>query len=65
MGGLLAHITRVAARTETGGHWAIGEASQESGFDNPPPTHDEAEAFGVLEGSYTFYTDTVEAAFFG
>ncbi len=58
MGGLKAQITRLAARTETGGHWAIGEAWQDPGFDNPPHTHDEAEAFYVLEGSYTFYTDS-------
>jgi quercetin dioxygenase-like cupin family protein len=57
MGPHRAHITRKAARTETGGHWAVGEASQDPGFDNPPHTHDEAEAFYVLEGSYTFYTD--------
>jgi quercetin dioxygenase-like cupin family protein len=61
MGGQRAHITRKAARTETGGHWAIGEASQDPGFDNPPHTHDEAEAFYVLEGTYTFYTDTAPA----
>lgn len=58
MGGLQARIVRKAARTETGGHWAIGEAWQDPGFDNPPHTHDEAEAFYVLEGSYTFYTET-------
>jgi mannose-6-phosphate isomerase-like protein (cupin superfamily) len=58
MGGLQAHITRKASRTETGGHWALGEAWQEPGFDNPPHVHDEAEAFYVLEGRYTFYTDT-------
>jgi mannose-6-phosphate isomerase-like protein (cupin superfamily) len=58
MGGLQAHIIRKASRTETGGHWALGEAWQDPGFDNPPHTHDEAEAFYVLEGSYTFYTDT-------
>jgi len=57
MGPHRAHITRKAARTETGGHWAVGEAWQDPGFDNPPHTHDEAEAFYVLEGSYTFYTD--------
>lgn len=57
MGGLKAHITRKAARTDTGGHWALGEAWQDPGFDNPPHTHKEAEAFYVLEGSYTFYTD--------
>jgi mannose-6-phosphate isomerase-like protein (cupin superfamily) len=56
MGDQRAYITRKAARTETGGHWAFGEAWQEPGFDNPPHTHDEAEAFYVLEGSYTFYT---------
>ena len=57
MGPHRAHITRKAARTETGGHWAVGEARQDPGFDNPPHTHDEAEAFYVLDGSYTFYTD--------
>src|SRR3954447_11043885 len=50
MGQHLAHITRKAARTETGGHWALGEAWQDPGFDNPPHAHDEAEAFYVLEG---------------
>lgn len=57
MGGLSAHISRKASRTETGGHWAFGEAWQDPHFDNPPHTHEEAEAFYVLEGSYTFYTD--------
>ena len=61
MGRQRARITRKASRTETGGHWAIGEASQDPGFDNPPHTHDEAEAFYVLEGSYTFYTGTAPA----
>ena len=42
---LNARITRKASRTETGGHWALGEARQDPGFDNPPHTHDEAEAF--------------------
>ena len=41
MGPQRAHITRKAARTETGGHWAVGEAWQDPGFDNPPHTHDE------------------------
>ena len=57
MDGLEARIVRKASRTETGGHWALGEAWQDPGFDNPPHTHDEAEAFYVLEGTYTFYTD--------
>ena len=57
MGDHEATIVRKASRTETGGHWAIGEAWQDAGFDNPPHTHDEAEAFYVLEGRYTFYTD--------
>ncbi|MBA2697324.1 MAG: cupin domain-containing protein [Nocardioidaceae bacterium] len=53
-----AHITRLAARAETGGQWAaFGEATQDPNFDNSAHTHDEAEAFYVLEGSYTFYTD--------
>ena len=60
MGGLQAHIMRKASRTETGGHWAIGEAWQDPGFDNPTHTHDEAEAFYVLEGTFTFYTDPAE-----
>ena len=58
MGGLQAHIVRKAARAETGGHWAFGEAWQDPNFHNPPHTHDEAEAFYVLEGTYTFYTDS-------
>ena len=57
MGGLQARVVRKASRTETGGHWAFGEAWQDPGFDNPPHTHEEAEAFYVLEGEYTFYTD--------
>jgi mannose-6-phosphate isomerase-like protein (cupin superfamily) len=57
MGGREAHITRKASRAETEGHWAMGDAWQDPNFDNPPHTHDEAEAFYVLEGSYTFYTD--------
>lgn len=61
MAGRQAYIRRIASRTETGGHWSIGEAWQEPGFDNPPHTHDEAEAFYVLEGSYTFYTDSAPA----
>lgn len=61
MGGLQAHITRKASRTATGGHWALGEAWQDPGFDNPPHTHDEAEAFYVLEGTYTFYTGSAPA----
>lgn len=52
-GELKAHITRKAARTETGGHWAFGEAWQEPHFDSPPRVHDEAEAFYVLEGLHT------------
>ena len=51
-----AHITRKAARTETGGHWALGRPGR-TRFRQPPHTHDEAEAFYVLEGVYTFYTD--------
>ena len=50
MGGLHGAHPRKASRTETGGHWALGEAWQDPGFDNPPHTHDEAEAFYVLEG---------------
>jgi quercetin dioxygenase-like cupin family protein len=61
MGEHRAYITRKAARAETGGHWALGDAYQDPGFDNPPHTHDEPEAFYVLEGSYTFYTDAAPA----
>ena len=32
MGPHRAHITRKAARTETGGHWAVGEARQDPGL---------------------------------
>ena len=53
MGGLQAHITHKAARTETGGHWAFGEAWQDPNFDNPPHAHDEPEAFYLLEETYT------------
>ena len=65
MGGLQAHITRKASRTETGGHWALGDSWQDPDFDNPPHTHDEAEAFYVLAGSYTFYTDSDPAEALG
>jgi mannose-6-phosphate isomerase-like protein (cupin superfamily) len=61
MDGLHAQIIRKASRAETDGHWAFGEASQDAGFENPPHTHDEAEAFYVLEGEYTFYTDSLPA----
>jgi len=61
MGQHRAHITRKAARTETDGHWALGDAYQDPDFDNPPHTHDEPEAFYVLAGSYTFYTDAEPA----
>ena len=58
MDGLQARIIRKASRSETSRHWALGEAWQDAGFENPPHTHDEAEAFYVLEGEYTFYADT-------
>ena len=61
MDGLQARIIRKASRSETSGHWALGEAWQDAGFENPPHTHDEAEAFYVLEGEYTFYTDAEPA----
>ena len=62
MDGLHARIIRKASRTETDGHWAFGEAWQDAGFENPPHTHDEAEAFYVLDGEYAFntYTDPSE-----
>ena len=52
-----ARITRKAARTETA---ALGscEAWQDPNFDSLLYTHHEAEAFYVLEGTYTFYTDS-------
>ncbi len=46
MGGRQARITRKASRTETGGHWAIGEAWQDPGFDNP--AHTQAESVNVV-----------------
>jgi quercetin dioxygenase-like cupin family protein len=61
MGDHNAHITRLASRAETDGQWAVGVAWQDPGFDNPAHTHDEAEAFYVLEGSYTFYTSSAPA----
>jgi quercetin dioxygenase-like cupin family protein len=54
MGGLQAHIARKASRAETGGQWSLGEVWQDPGFEKRPHTHDEAEAFYVLEGTYTF-----------
>ena len=60
-GGALAHVTCRGADLGSNrdrralGFWG-GLAGP--GFDNPPHTHDEAEAFYVLEGSYTFYTDS-------
>ena len=65
MGDQRARIMGKASRTATGGHWALGEAWQDPGFDNPPHAHDEAEAFYVLEGTYTFYTDSDPAAGIG
>jgi hypothetical protein len=56
--GLQVRIIRTASRTETGGHWAPGEAWQDPGFDIQPRTRDEAEPSTSSKGDYTFYTDT-------
>lgn len=55
-----ATIRRKASRNETDGHWAIGTGGQNAGFDNPRHVHDEAEAFYVLRGRYSFYTESGE-----
>jgi mannose-6-phosphate isomerase-like protein (cupin superfamily) len=53
-------IRRKAARTDTDGAWAIGTGRQNAGFDNPRHTHDETEAFYVVRGKYSFYTEEGE-----
>lgn len=49
-------IRRKASRKQSGGSWAVGTGRQNAGFDNPLHTHDEPEAFYVLQGRYTFLT---------
>lgn len=49
-------IRRKASRKQSGGSWAVGTGHQGAGFDNPLHTHDEPEAFYILQGRYTFLT---------
>jgi mannose-6-phosphate isomerase-like protein (cupin superfamily) len=51
-----AHIIRKASRALTEGHWAVGTGVQNAGFDNALHRHEEAEAFFVVRGRYTFYS---------
>lgn len=53
-------IRRKASRKQTGGSWAVGTGVQNAGFLNPLHTHDEPEAFYVLEGRYTFLAEDGE-----
>jgi quercetin dioxygenase-like cupin family protein len=50
-------LWRKVTADDTGGRWAFGESFNEAGFHNTPHTHSEPEAFYVLEGQYTFYTE--------
>lgn len=52
-----AKITRKVTSEQTGSRWAFGEGQNSPGFHNTPHTHTEPEAFYVLEGTYTFYTE--------
>ena len=52
-----ARIIRKASRTETGGHWALGEAWQDPGRRQPAPhPRRSGKPSMSLEGPYTFYT---------
>jgi quercetin dioxygenase-like cupin family protein len=55
-----ARIVRKASRAQTAGDWAVGTGVQDAGFDNPLHTHEEAEAFFVVRGRYTFYSASGE-----
>jgi len=50
-----ASIVRKADATDTGGRWAVGEATQPPGFENSPHSHSEPEAFYVLDGDFVLY----------
>jgi quercetin dioxygenase-like cupin family protein len=51
-------MIRKVTSQETGGRWALGIGENpQPGFVNSPHTHTEPEAFYVLEGTYTFFTE--------
>lgn len=50
-----ASIVQKVDASETDGRWACGEATQPPGFENPPHSHSEPEAFYVLDGSFTLF----------
>jgi quercetin dioxygenase-like cupin family protein len=51
-------MTRKVTSEDTGARWALGVGENPNpGFVNTPHTHTEPEAFYVLEGTYTFFTD--------
>jgi quercetin dioxygenase-like cupin family protein len=51
-------MTRKVTSEDTQGRWALGVGENpHPGFVNTPHTHSEPEAFYVLEGTYTFFTD--------
>lgn len=52
-----AAVLRKVTSDQTGGRWAFGEGHNMPGFHNTPHTHTEPEAFYVVEGTYTFYTE--------
>ena len=51
-------MVRKVTSEETGHRWALGVGENpKPGFVNTPHTHTEPEAFYVLEGTYTFFTE--------
>lgn len=51
-------MARKVTSEDTGGRWALGVGENPNpGFMNTPHTHTEPEAFYVLEGTYTFFTE--------
>ncbi len=52
-------MARKITSTDTGHRWALGVGENPNpGFVNTPHTHSEPEAFYVLEGTYTFFTES-------
>ena len=51
-------MARKVTSEETGSRWALGVGENPNpGFVNTPHTHTEPEAFFVLDGNYTFFTE--------
>jgi len=51
-------MARKVTSEQTGHRWALGVGENPTpGFVNTPHTHTEPEAFYVLEGTYTFFTE--------